>query len=469
MDKRKKMFHVESGGNERVIDVTDLCNLAKDLKLSFPKHSTKRKQCEIINRVQECRRANVLDQILRENNVFDYSVFDEDAQMSAPVETGDAIVNAAKPQQTSTNLTRKYKPFKVPIVEIGYKNRTSALRLGENIVVSKAENNMGVWWQQNVPNDLKKLRIVRNAGCGDCMYLALAPMIRAAKPNLFRGVANTTDQVMLQLRRLIASKVPNDTDAYATFVHNLGFHQPTTSSKQHTYDRLYGIDQSSTSEEQRKQLTDRRPKLQSHMMQQTHWGTMDDLQLLQSILGVELVPIVVKQHVKGNNYCPFVCYLIPNLLKNTKTYRNNNVRYVFMLHSEVHYESMQLENGQFIFSWQELECKLPQITAHLNKTCMQPETNLPLAAAHLVEDLFKKYPKLAQLPSVKLKSDGDIVGARPLAERLIGFSNIEELSRKTNMRLQNYDLLSKREKRALIEQLVAPETLDKFVTNELQS
>lgn len=350
--------------------------------------------------------------------------------------------------------------------------------------ISAAENQMGDWWLDNALGDLRKLNYIDNPGKGDCMYFALAPMIRLLKPSLFRdmpksdnGSADTAaaaSEDMVQLRRLIAAHVPSSTDyngaeEYQNIVTKMNLHQPEGGE---TYQRAYGIPKKATTAAEMAAAVDtKRPKLQQRMMRPSHYGTFADLELLQKVVGPDLIFVVLESQVQHD--APFVCYLIPELAQ--AAYDDRELVYIFLVHdgAQEHFVRLELKNGQFALRWAELKQQLPQLASILEANCFGKQSDLPLMVSRMVDDYFAQYPELADLSIAELTADGKEVKNKYaiIVESMLGIQGRvrgvgvdanEQLAQK-EPDLARYTSLTDSQKMALRNRLAPPQTVWDFI------
>jgi len=330
----------------------------------------------------------------------------------------------------SESIDRSYDPNAANIVvQPDFPASDVLLSQGQKILESAkklkgAEKVFSKRWKDSVLDDLKKLYYIDNPGNGDCGYYALAPMIRALKPNLFQGIPeNDTDRAMIRLRQLLAAKLGATSEKINEYVRT--YADQFTSAKDTDLYLKNLIDKNDPDLEQK------RLKIQNEMIQSSHWAHLSDFSLLHDLLGPS-VNIIIMQSNYGPNVPPF------HLIGNSK---DLNAKSILIFFTGNHFVRLQAKTGQFAFSKQELEELLPKIAEMYEETVNPANVNMELN--RLKEDFLARNHEMAGIPQT---DDSD-----EFYNRFLGFPKNREVEMITALipQVKRYSLLSPDEKIAV--------------------
>ena len=239
-----------------------------------------------------------------------------------------------------------------------------------------AQNSFKKYWRDRVGSEFSKLYYIENPGGGDCMYYALAPMIRALKPNLFEPAINA-DKDMVRLRQLLATKIGNTANDVNTYLRVYESNFATEAQKKAFRKQYPPITDSDN-------LQERKVQLQNDLIQSNHWAHLNDFNLLHDVLGPS-VRIIIFEADFSNNVPPF--HLVENAAEVIP-----NSKFIFIVHSSDHFVRLQHKDGRFAFSPKEFNDEFPFISTLYQNLLSPPNINLELI--RLKDDVLAQYPSL---------------------------------------------------------------------------
>lgn len=307
----------------------------------------------------------------------------------------------AKRRKLSRVITeRRYVAVPPDVGEISLPDEATLLQAGKAMLskhAPRAVSKMSKWWKIKAADELTKLvNIDDNLECGDCMYHALAPMVRAMLPQRFVDVPNEREPTMLRLRQLLASQL-SSVDAENELPRYIAQYAQDfdTAKERNAFSKKF----LTIIADREKLLAD----LQENLMQTTHWAHLADFELLNRLLtpaGIATVVINGQFNEKQPRNPAMQNISVQQL-------RNPNTRYLLVLHSGNHFTRLQsADSGQFVFTQRQLQHNYPVLWRTLTQV-VEPSSDA-LQVNALVQDVAKDFAAHLS-PSLKpilMVSDG---------------------------------------------------------------
>lgn len=360
------------------------------------------------------------------------------------------LVEQKKPARKVQFEHKTYEPIDLPVISNVVPSQAQLLEQGKALLPKKLKavtEYVSQWWGKNYKKELDKLVYVENPGCGDCMYYAVAPALKILKPELFVGVADSLDAMMLHLRRLMATLIPEDEEGLKTYVKLYADHFPTVRQK-NDYLKTFQLLPTESVEEFRL-------RIQNDMMRSEHFAHLPDFSLLRQLVGNTIGFIIIGG---AYNEKPEQFIIHPAGVA-VEQLTDPNVLYMFILNQQVHFTRLQAQDGRFVFSRKEMQQEFPGLWDGLARLVAPSPVSQQLA--NLQNDIYNKYPALIRLQTETVGGQKRDVSYQLIFHELLKIPknkdvNKELLSR--NSKLASYDKLSANEKNLVLLQTLVGST-----------
>ena len=328
------------------------------------------------------------DQVLAKKSIIEESLFaKEDSKEKEAIPNLSLSLNNARDYDSELE---KIKPKLMQERDVNF-NAKKLLDLGRNLNAAKCFSRTEWLRDRKLRQDIEKFVCVDNLGEGDCMYCALAPILREFFPNLFIGVTNTEENNAIQLRKILATKLPKTVKDVYRFLHNymdsLNNSAAQRKLREQIEKKYAAFLQSSSDVARLPILQETIDKIRLEMLTKNYWAHREDF-LFVSELVAPFVHIVLMESKYGIDVPPF------NILYDTDYVTRPETKFIFLYHIGQHFVRLQLkEDGKFAFSKEEFENFFPEIAKlYYNQT---KTTNLNLNLAKLFQFIRENKPELA--------------------------------------------------------------------------